>query len=250
MQFERVMAMLRLSGSVRDLWLHAALGAAAGLSLWICSELLSNLLGMRAVVTFLFVGTLIFFVAVLLLLGPLSVPRAVLSSAGLALVGSLLFLWPSLRFSGIETYLNHAHSGFALFLACAIALPFIVALAEGRNGWRRYDILFDQAWSLPVRALTANLFTGLFVGVLYLGDLLLSLVGLEIISDLLDVDWVRYIVIGTVQGLALGVLYEQRQVVSVLRRLVLCAFRPPHSVPVLPSHQEAEAEGDAEDARE
>lgn len=28
------------------------------------------------------------------------------------------------------------------------------------------------------------------------------------------------------------------------------AFRPPHSAPVLPSHQEAEAEGDAEDARE
>ena len=200
----------------------ALMGALAGISFYILSETVdTGYFGDRtflAIVTF----AVIFFTGLLALAGPLPLLRAAVSSAALAFVATLLFLWASFRFATLDNYFFGPFPVLATAVIGILALPFIVA-ASG-PGWRDYPALFSAAWTIVVRYAAAWVFVGVVWGVIYLSDTLLSIVGLTIIQDLIDIDAVPFLVTGVTLGLALAVVQEMKEYVSpflILRLLRL-----------------------------
>ncbi len=200
----------------------ALIGAFAGLSFYLLSEIVDRDLisdrGFLALVTF--AGT--FFTGVLALAGPLPIVRSTVSATCLAVVTTVLFLWASFRFDDLDEYFLGPFPVLAALVIATIPLPFIIA-AHG-SGWRDYPALFSAAWTIVVRYAAAWVFVGVVWGVIYLSDTLLSIVGLTLIRDLIDIDAVPFLVTGLTLGLALAVVEEMRDYVSpylILRLLRL-----------------------------
>lgn len=200
----------------------ALLGALAGISFYLLSEILdSDYLGDRAFLALASFATT-FFVGLLALVGPLTIPRAAVAAAALAAGTTLLFLWASFRFETVEAFFYGPFPGLAMTVIASVPLPFIIAAAG--PGWRDYPALFSAAWTILVRYAAASVFVGVVWGVIFLSDMLLSIVGLNIIEDLIDIDVVPFAVTGLMLGLALAVVQEFQDYVSpflILRLLRL-----------------------------
>ncbi len=93
-------------------------------------------------------------------------------------------------------------------------MPFVAVWVWDRRYWSSYLDLFDFSWSIVVRYTAAWLFVGLFWLVVFLSDALLSLVSIDWIGDLIDIDPVPYLLVGAVFGLALRVVWEMRDYLS------------------------------------
>ena len=200
----------------------AAIGALAGLSIYGLSQIIDrDILSDRAVLALVtFAAT--FFTGVLALAGPLTILRAALASAGLALVTTGLLLGASFRFAVPDNIFNGPFPALAAMVVGLVPLPFIVA-AFG-PGWRDYPALFSAAWTIVVRYAAAWVFVGVVWGVIFLSDTLLSVVGLRVIRDLIDIEVVPFLVTGLTLGLALAVVQEMKDYVSpylILRLLRL-----------------------------
>jgi Domain of unknown function (DUF4153) len=200
----------------------ALIGALAGVSFYLLSEIVdSDILGDRvflALVTF----TATFFTGLLAMAGPLAMTRAAIAAAALAVVTMLLFLWASYRFNTLDNYFFGPLPVLATIVIASVPLPFIIA-ASG-PGWRDYPTLFSAAWTIVVRYAAAWVFVGVVWGVIYLSDMLLSIVGLNVIEDLIDIGFVPFVVTGVTLGLTLAVVEEMKDYVSpylVLRLLRL-----------------------------
>lgn len=200
----------------------ALIGALAGLSFYLLSEILdTELLGDRAFLALVTFATT-FFTGLLAMAGPLSIPRAVVSAAALAAVTMLLFMWASFRFDDLDTYFFGPFPVLATAIIATVPLPFVIAAAG--PGWRDYPALFSAAWTIVVRYAAAWTFVGVVWGVIFLSDLLLSIVGLNVIEDLIDIALVPFVVTGLTLGLALAVVQEFKDYVSpflILRLLRL-----------------------------
>ncbi|WP_372885643.1 hypothetical protein [Shimia sp.] len=189
-------------------------GASAGLTIWLLIELLPTYVDNSHLL--LLVAALVagFFAALLAMAGPLSIGRAALGAGGLAAIAALFLEWASFRFVDIEPFLG---SGFALSAWGAIlwiGTPFVALRLWNRNYWVSYLDLFEFSWSVVVRYAAAWLFVGLFWAVLFLSDALLSLVSVNWIEDLIDIDPVPFLLTGAVLGLALRVVWEMRDYLS------------------------------------
>ena len=200
----------------------AVIGALAGLSIYGLSQIIdSDILSDRAVLALVtFAAT--FFTGVLALAGPLTILRAALASACLALVTTGLLLGASFRFAVPDNIFNGPFPALAAMVVGLVPLPFIVA-AFG-PGWRDYPALFSAAWTIVVRYAAAWVFVGVVWGVIFLSDTLLSVVGLRVIRDLIDIEVVPFLVTGLTLGLALAVVQEMKDYVSpylILRLLRL-----------------------------
>ncbi len=200
----------------------ALIGALAGTSFYLLSEIVdSDILGDRgflALVTF----TATFFTGLLAMAGPLTMTRAATAAAALAAVTMFLFLWASYRFNSLDNYFLGLWPVHATVVIALVPLPFIIA-AFG-PGWRDYPTLFSAAWTIVVRYAAAWVFVGVVWGVIYLSDMLLSIVGLRVIKDLIDIGFVPFVVTGVTLGLALAVVEEMKDYVSpylILRLLRL-----------------------------
>lgn len=200
----------------------ALIGALAGISFYLLSEIVdSGLLGDRAFLALATFATT-FFTGLLAIAGPLALLRAVVSVAALAAVTTLLFLWASFRFSTLDDNFFGPFPVLATAVIGTVPLPFIIA-ASG-PGWRDYPALFSAAWTIVVRYAAAWAFVGVVWGVIFLSDLLLSIVGLNIIEDLIDINIVPFILTGLTLGLALAVVQEFKEYISpflILRLLRL-----------------------------
>ena len=203
-------------------WQLALVGAMAGLTFYGLSKFVdSNVISDRGLLTFVTFAA-VFFTALLALSGPLTIKRAALWSAGLALITTLLFLWASFRFDTLEDYLSNPFPVLATVIIGTVPLPF--AIAASGPGWRDYPALFSAAWSIVVRYSAAWVFVGLVWGLIFLSDTLLSIVGLRVIQNLIDIDVVPFVVTGVTLGLALAVVQEMKEYVSpylILRLLRL-----------------------------
>ena len=200
----------------------AAIGALAGLSVYGLSQIIdSDMLSDRAVLALVtFAATV--FTGILALAGPLTILRAALASACLALVTTGLLLGASFRFAVADNIFNSPFPALAAMVVGLVPLPFIIA-AFG-TGWRDYPALFSAAWTIVVRYAASWVFVGVVWGVIFLSDTLLSVVGLRVIRDLIDIEVVPFLVTGLTLGLGLAVVQEMKDYVSpylILRMLRL-----------------------------
>lgn len=202
--------------------LMGAIGALAGLCLWLLVDVLENSFSPRlylALVTYYGV----FFTGLLALAGPMRLARACGFSLVQAALVTALVIWASLRFDTVEPTLESPPVWLAAILLTLIPLPFAITQAqEGR--WNSYSGLFTHSWDIVVRYVAAWLFVGVVWGVVMLSDALFQLVGITVIEWLLDVDAVPFLLTGATLGVALAVVNELSDYVSpylVLRLLRL-----------------------------
>lgn len=195
-------------------------GAGAGLfALYRMAEV-EVLTGRLLLVVAVFVA--VFAHGVLAMVGPLRPLRAAFGALALAAGVAGLVGVASLRYVQSGEVLISPLAGLAALVLALVPLPFWVA--EHGPGWRDYRALFTQAWGIVVRMAAAWAFVGVVWGVVLLSDTLLKVVGLTVISDILDVDIVPWLITGGVLGLALAVVQELSDYVSpylVLRLLRL-----------------------------
>ncbi len=203
----------------------AVIGAIAGFFFWMLFEHLPDVISDQRLLMLLaaFIGSL--FGGLLLMVGRLGLRAAARYAVGIALVSSLLLYWASFRFLDVSTFFDSIHPVFALIVLAHLPLPFAMAQETAPGGWLDYEGLFDHAWSILVRTITAWGFTGLFWLVIFLSDQLLELVGFEYLGEFVDHYWVSMPLTGIVVGLAMAVLNELKTVVSTLRRLALQLLR-------------------------
>ncbi|MFT5006143.1 MAG: hypothetical protein ACI8YI_001762 [Paracoccaceae bacterium] len=217
METQKTPAQLRLT--------LAAIGALAGVSFWLLFDVLPDQVKSARFLMLLtaFAGSL--FAGLMLLVGRLSVLVALRYVVSIALIASLLLFWASFRYDSIHRFFDSIHPVFAMFFLAQLPLPFVLTHRLSPRGWLDYDGLFDHAWSIFVRMITAWAFTGLFWLVVFMSDQLLELVGFDYLGKLTNKIWVALPLTGLVLGLALAVLNELHTVVSVLRRLALQLLR-------------------------
>lgn len=207
---------------IRQRGVMSAMGAGAGLALWVLAEVLSDgwIDGRPAL--FLVSVASVFAGGLLVLTGPLRPLRAALSALPVAVVTGLLLALASLRYDTVDSFLM-TDPWLAAFAVVFLPLPFLIAAGQP-EGWRHYPTLFSESWSVVVRSAAAWVFTGVVWGVLWLSDALLGIVGIPLVDTIMAVAPLPWLITGTVLGLALAVVSEMSDVISphlVLRLLRL-----------------------------
>ena len=197
-------------------------GALAGGSLYLLFRVVAEgVLGQTVAMTaMVFVGVL--FTALLALTGPMELPRALGRAALQAGIVAGLIIWASLRFNAVDDVATSPIIVASGLILTFIPLPFI--LAEDGLGWRNYPALFMAAWGIVMRSTVAWVFVGILWLVIYLSHALLSLVGIDVISQIILMPPVPWLITGTAFGLAMAVALELSEVMSaylVLRLLRL-----------------------------
>lgn len=192
----------------------AIIGAIAGIALWALFELLPERVEAPFTVFFVLTVAAVFFAVLMALVGPERPQRALLPSGVLGLGSGLLALWAAHRFATPEAFWGVLSGPVAVFTLVAVATPFAAAGLDEKGGWRSYEKLFDSAWAVCIRYVAGGLFTGLILLALVWSDELLGLVGIAFIGDMLEVDAVRYTLVGGVFGLGVATVYELRGHVS------------------------------------
>jgi hypothetical protein len=147
----------------------------------------------------------------------------VIGAAGLAVLSAALFLWASLNFNEPRAFFDTPLPISALGLMYIIGAPFASAGLAKPGGMRDYPLLFDTAWAILVRYLAGWLFVAVVWGIVFLSDALLSLVGVTVIQNLLDIEPVPFALTGLLLGLSLAIMHELRAYISPF--LVLRLFR-------------------------
>ncbi|PJF11079.1 DUF4153 domain-containing protein [Pseudorhodobacter sp. MZDSW-24AT] len=197
-------------------------GAVAGLALFALSELAAHslLIGLPL----LAVATLIaaFFAALLAMAGPLTLGRAAVGAALVAVTVTLLLTVAALGFAPAQQVLDSAHAVLGAVILTLVPLPFWIA--RHGAGWRDYATLFRETWAMVVRAVAAWAFVGLVWAMILLSDALLKAVGIDLIDRMMDTGPFNWLVTGAALGLALAVVQELSEYVSpylILRLLRL-----------------------------
>lgn len=199
----------------------ALIGALAGGSLYLLGLMIDAewLAGRPALAAALVAG--VFFGGLLVTAGPLSLRRAATGALAVAAVVATLVVMASLRFAAADGVAGSALAMLSVVVLCWLPWPFLIAAAG--LGWRDYPSLFIESWGIVVRVSVALIFTGIVWLVIYLSHALLSLVGVTVISVVIDQPAASWLITGTVLGLAMAVVNELADVLSP--GLVLRLFR-------------------------
>jgi hypothetical protein len=199
----------------------ACAGALGGAALWAAIEAVDREVLRDKSAFVLVVAILVLFGATLVMAGPLRLVRAAPRAFGLAVVVSILVWTYLLRHPNVDGLFASPLPGLAAVLVAALPIPFLIALARGN--WHDYGVLFLEAWSIVVRSAAAWAFTGVVWLVILLSDQVLQIVGIGVISSLLDHWSVPMILTGAIFGLGMAVVYELADLLSPY--LVLRLFR-------------------------
>jgi Domain of unknown function (DUF4153) len=210
-----------MTGQIANRLQLASTGALGGALLWlVINGMDENWIDDRAALPL--VGlVLTLFGALLAMAGPLGLVRALPRALGLAVVAALLVTLSLLRYDPASDFFDTPMPALAGIVVATLPIPFLIASAG--SGWRDYPTLFMEAWSVCLRYSAAAAFTGLIWLVIFLSDEVLKIVGIRVISDLLDHEVVVLVVTGAVLGLAMAVIYDQAELLSPY--LVLRMFR-------------------------
>lgn len=196
--------------------LMTALGASAGLALFVVTELDGFAEALPKLYLLFASATFVLFGVALVLTGPLSQMRALVGACGLAVVLTLLASLLLLRYpDGDAPALLPLHP-CAYLLILGVGIPFAASGLQTPGGWRDYARLFRLSWTLVVRIFAACIFTGLVWGLILLASALFDLVGVTIIESVLDWAPTSYLVTGIAFGLAFAVLDEVAAHISPL----------------------------------
>ena len=192
----------------------ALIGVAAGLSLWFLVDRLPELIADARLTLFVTAAVAGGFAVMLALAGPARPVPAATAAVVLALPAAALLVWASFRHDTVAAALRNGHLLAAFTGLLFIATPFAAAGLSAPRLWRDYATLFDATWTMVMRYAAAWLFVAIFWGVALLSDAVLGLVGITLISRLIEVEWVVAGTSGLVLGLALAVVYELREYLS------------------------------------
>lgn len=203
------------------------LGFVSGLALWQLSEHWDN----PALPPWLLLALLSFIGSyasvALALCGPVSVLRALGGALVLSVPFTALTSLAGRRYELATEILDQPAPISVSILVLLLATPFLIVGLQNRPVWRSYTALFEAAWALTIRYLSAWVFVGLFWVLMFLSDALLSLVEVKVIDWITDEEWLVFGLTGGVLGLAMAVVFELRAAVSpflllrLLRLLVL-----------------------------
>lgn len=198
----------------------AALGMAAGLALFLLSEIAGSGALSDRLLMMLLALCATFFTALLAMAGPLRLRRALLGATVMALGVSGLLGIASLGFETVEGLLNSPQAVLGALVLGLVPMPFSIA-AHGA-GWRDYPTLFGESWSIVVRYGAAWAFVALVWAVILLSDALLRIVGITLIEALLDLGPMPWLITGGGLGLGMAVVQELSEYVSpyVILRLL------------------------------
>ncbi len=144
--------------------------------------------------------------------GPIGLGRALPRALGLALVVAALMSLTALRYADPGDFFQGPIPALAVILLASLPVPFLIAAAK--SSWRDYAALFLEAWSVALRFAAAGAFTGLVWLVIFLSDEVLSLVGIEVIGQLIRHDVVVLVLSGAVLGLGMAVIYDLADLLS------------------------------------
>ena len=142
-------------------------------------------------------------------------------AAGFALasgiVVGLVTWWTGGFGSGVDTEPWHL---VCALLAVAIAAP-LFQVARDEEGWRfSYRAVHGHAWTNVVLWFAAWAFVLITFLLFYMLSQLFDLIGMHLLTRLLDKNWFCYLVTGAALGGAIGLLRERDQVVLMLQRVV------------------------------
>lgn len=184
-----------------------ATGAIAGLAFYALTEWLHTAANAR-LLALCFVATGYFFGSLLILFGRISLWLSLRGAALQAAVTTLLFWSVSLRFEpdDVTQVLQSPTAIFGLLVMGAVPLPFLIVVHT--TSWKDYPHLFQEAWSIFVRYAVAWMFAGLAYLLIALSDSLLSTVGVSLIGDLLEHNYVFMPLLGGLLGLGLALVLE------------------------------------------
>ncbi|AZV77429.1 DUF4153 domain-containing protein [Parasedimentitalea marina] len=194
--------------------LLACLGAGAGLVLWQLAENWDNpdLPPSLYLALLSFCGS--YATLALALVGPVQARRALPGALLLALPFAGLVSLAGRRYDVALDVLEHPILVSVSMLLLVISTPFLSVSLQDRQSWRDYAALFETAWALTIRYLLAWVFVGLFWLLMFLSDTLLTLVDIDILDRVMDIEWLVSALTGGVLGLAMAVIYELRTSVS------------------------------------
>lgn len=198
-------------------------GGASGFALWVLIDAKEMLPPALYLAVFSFLG--LWSVVTMLLSGPMDQLRAMGGAAMLAVPLTALISLAGTRYV-VATDLFDDGAMVAVLLAMTFAAsPFLRARLMAQPG---YAPLFETAWDNTIRLLVSWLFVLIAALVLFLFNALLSLVEIDVISDLLDIAWVRAVLIGAGLGLGFAVVNELREMLSpeLLLRLLRLLLVP------------------------
>lgn len=209
--------------------LLAFVGALGGLSIYTLVEHDPFAQFPVAVQVLVFCFTIGFFPSFGMLAGVASPLRAASFAALVTFPGAAAIAWASTGFDnwgpigdGIDTFPIYL---LPFMLYVGLATPFAAAKATDPERWLDYEILFDIAWSMAVKAAAALVFLGVFWLIYFACDELLKVVGIRVLNAFFRTDWGAALLNGMVLGLTLAVIGEMDRVLSTLRFLVLLLLR-------------------------
>ncbi len=198
------------------------MGALAALALYFWWQIASaEVLAGRALL-FGVVLTGVFFAALLAISSRMSLARAAVYAAAQAAAVALLMLLASLRFGTLDAFWGSVFPFFTGMILCCLPLPFFIAHRQGN--WRDYGTLFDQAWDIVLRYSIGLLLVGTVWLLIFLSDLLLSLVGLGFLDLIWDIGPAAYLITGA--GLGFGMAVAAESIGAAGASLALMLLRP------------------------
>ena len=191
-------------------WRMTLVGATLGVLVWALGEAAeAQMIGDRLALVLLSL-VLTAGAATLAMSGPIPFRRAVPRALALTVVMAVLVWLGGLRHE--EGIVASGLSVLAALVVGTLPVPFL--MVQARGNWRDYAALFSQAWAIVVRFVAAAAFVGLVWGVVFLSDQVLQIVGLTLISDLLEYWVVGAVLTGAVFGLGMAVVHEQAETLS------------------------------------
>lgn len=200
------------NGMVMRRLVQVATGAGAGLLLWVLG------LDGGGLAPALWLALFAFLCAeaavVLVLIGPVPVPRAFAGALLLALPAAGLAVLAGHRHAVATDLLDQPVTLAALGIGVFFAAPFLLVGLRNRAQVFDYARLFSAAWAITVRSLAALGFVAAFWAVLYLSAALLALVDIGLVDVLMRAGWVRFMLTGALLGLGLAAAYDLRHTVT------------------------------------
>lgn len=194
--------------------------AALALYLWVQIGLAEVLVGSALMVGV--VATGVFFGALLAISPRMTLRRAAIYALSQAVVVALLILLASLRFDTQEAFIGSIFPVFATLILCCVPLPFFIAHTNGN--WREYATLFEQAWDIVLRYGVGLLLVATVWLLIFLSDLLLSLVGLGFLELIWEIGPAAYLITGAAGGFGMAVAAESMGAAGA--SLALMLLRP------------------------
>ena len=199
-------------------------GGFAGAALWVIVKVFADYWETNGhLVLTLATFLAVWFSVLLVACGPLRILPGVLAATIVAVPAAFLQLIVALRYAAIDDLLSLGLHEIALAGIVVIGTPFVIAGLRRPGGWTDYPSLFIEAWTIVMRSTAAGVFTGIFWAVIFLSNLLLSLVGIGLIDRILDFSAAPLIISGALFGLSLAVIHEYAG--SLAPHLVLRLFR-------------------------